>query len=192
MRDVSGRSADASAAGVRSADLRTSAVRAEREPRPDYRLLEEEFVGLNEEGGDEREELAWEPDPYRPRRRHGRANAVSALLAGVAVFVALTVHALGPVGPAGGRAPRSRVVPRVSTAAPTSRVPPRTSRPNGGGGGRHEIGGSRRPRPRDASPARHAVAAPSVPTRHGATGPPEPPTSASARPLAAGEFGFER
>jgi hypothetical protein len=182
MRDMSG-SADASATGIRSTP-RMPVVRAE-----DYRLLEEEFADLHEEVGDGREELPWEAGQDEPQmRRRGRAHVVAALAAGIVVFVALTLHALGVHRPPSGISTERPPAPRVH-AARTAASPVRASRT---AGARPVESRSHQVRPQRTRRSRVSLATTSqtgvrVSSR---ISPPQNPGSASQP--AGGEFGFER
>jgi hypothetical protein len=81
---------------------------AQHQRRPDYRLLEEELADVYDAGDahvEGHEELEWEAGPRRSKPRRGRAHAASALVAGLAVSVALLLHALGGGAPAGSVSP---------------------------------------------------------------------------------------
>jgi hypothetical protein len=199
MRDMSGRPADATT-GTRSTPrvpvgrvVSAGASDARREPRPDHRLLEEEFIG-HEETGHEREELDWGgafPEPEG--RRRGRAHVISALVTGVVVFVALTVHALdagrSPSGVVAGTAPSLHATPGVPPAEPRANAGPT----RGGLSRARRAGRATRSHGRAGLTGRAATfATRSQGSGRLASSPSPSPSPSPGRPLSPHEFGFER
>jgi hypothetical protein len=198
MRDMSGRPADATA-GTRSTPrvpvgraVSAGASDARPRPRPDYRLLEEEFFDAHDTAGHERDELDWAAAfPETGRRRRLRAHVTSVLVTGVVVTVALTLHAIDA-----GRPPISagaEPTPRVHATPGFSQVRPRTN----AGPAREGLPRARRAdrTPRSHSPVGFTGRVAPVTT----ASPPQgsgrrssSPGAGSGRPPAPREFGFER